>query len=42
MLFAVQEVLCWFQVIHFYITMQSNQSNAIQLFFFAVILQLHL
>jgi len=27
MLFAAQEVLYWFRVIHFYITMQSNQSN---------------
>jgi len=27
MLFVAQEVLYWFRIIHFYITMQSNQSN---------------
>jgi len=27
MLFSAQEVLYWFRVIHFHITMQSNQSN---------------
>jgi len=29
MLFAAQEVLYWFRVLHFYIAMQSNQSNSI-------------
>jgi len=36
MLFAAQEALYWFWVIHFYITI------AIQLFFSAVILQVYL
>jgi len=27
MLFAAQEALYWFWVFHFYITMQSSQSN---------------
>jgi len=27
MLFAAHEVLYWFRIIHFYITMQINQSN---------------
>jgi len=31
MLFAVQEVLYWFRVIHFNIAMQSNQSNSTDL-----------